>query len=100
MEVFAADDYLSWINNLKDREGKSRVLMRVDRLIHGNPGLHRNLTEGVSELKIDVGPGYRVYSSFRGDKLLLLLGGGTKSTQNKDIEKALELNRLFNDFSQ
>jgi putative addiction module killer protein len=74
--------------------------MRVDRLIHGNPGLHRNLTEGLSELKIDVGPGYRVYYSFRGEQLLLLLGGGTKATQNKDIEKALELNRLFKDFSQ
>ena len=74
--------------------------MRVDRLIHGNPGLHRNFTEGVSELKIDVGPGYRVYYSFRGDRLLLLLGGGAKSTQNKDIEKALDLNRLFKDFSQ
>jgi putative addiction module killer protein len=100
MEVFASDDYLSWINELKDRAGRSRVLIRVDRLIHGNPGLHRNLIEGVSELKIDVGPGYRVYYSFRGGKLLLLLGGGAKSTQNKDIEKALELNRLFKDFSQ
>jgi putative addiction module killer protein len=100
MEVFASDDYLSWINELKDRAGRSRVLIRVDRLIHGNPGLHRNLTEGVSELKIDVGPGYRIYYSFRGGKLLLLLGGGAKSTQNKDIEKALELNRLFKDFSQ
>lgn len=47
--------------------------MRVDRLIHGNPGNHRNLTEGVSELKIDVGPGYRVYYSIRGQELLLLL---------------------------
>jgi len=74
--------------------------MRVDRLLHGNPGLHRNLTEGLSELKIDVGPGYRVYYSFRGEQLLLLLGGGTKATQNKDIEKVLELNRLFKDFSQ
>jgi putative addiction module killer protein len=100
MEAFASDDYLSWINELKDRAGRSRVLIRVDRLIHGNPGLHRNLTEGVSELKIDVGPGYRVDYSFRGGKLLLLLGGGAKSTQNKDIEKALELNRLFKDFSQ
>jgi putative addiction module killer protein len=100
MEAFASDDYLSWINELKDRAGRSRVLIRVDRLIHGNPGLHRNLTEGVSELKIDVGPGYRVYYNFRGGKLLLLLGGGAKSTQNKDIEKALELNRLFKDFSQ
>lgn len=74
--------------------------MQVDRLIHGNPGFHRNLKEGVSELKIDLGPGYRVYYSFRGDQLLLLLAGGNKATQSKDIEKALELNRVFMDFSQ
>ena len=100
MEVFSTHEFQSWIDALKDVAGRSRVLMRVDRLIHGNPGLHRNLTEGVSELKIDVGPGYRVYYSLRGNKLLLLLGGGAKSTQNKDIEKARELNRLFKDFSQ
>lgn len=67
--------------------------MRVDRLTYGNPGSHRDLTEGVSELKIDVGPGYRVYYSFRGQRLLLLLPGGDKSTQQKDIAKALELDR-------
>ena len=67
--------------------------MRVDRLIHGNPGAHRNLTEGISELKVDVGPGYRVYYSQRGERLLLLLAGGDKSTQDKDIAKALVLNR-------
>lgn len=100
MEVFATDEYQSWMNNLKDRAGRSRVLMRVDRLIHGNPGLHRNLNEGVSELKIDTGPGYRVYYSFRGDRLLLLLAGGDKSTQSKDIEKALKLNRYFNGLPQ
>lgn len=100
MEVFAADDYQSWINDLNDRADRSCVLVRVDRLIHGNPGLHRNLTYGVTELRIDVGPGYRVYYSLRGDQLLLLLGGGNKATQNTDIEKALELDRLFKDFSQ
>lgn len=100
MEVFATNEYKSWIGDLKDKAGRSRVLMRVDRLIHGNPGFHRNLKEGVSELKIDVGPGYRVYYSFRGDQLLLLLAGGNKETQNKDIEKALELNRVFMDFPQ
>ena len=67
--------------------------MRVDRLIHGNPGAHRNLTEGISEHKVDVGPGYRVYYSQRGERLLLLLAGGDKSTQDKDIAKALVLNR-------
>ncbi len=100
MEVFATDEYKFWIDDLKDKAGRSRVLMRVDRLIHGNPGFHRNLKEGVSELKIDVGPGYRVYYSFRGEQLLLLLAGGNKETQNKDIEKALELNRVFMDFPQ
>jgi putative addiction module killer protein len=69
--------------------------MRVDRLIHGNPGEHRNLTEGVSELKIDVDPGYRVYYSTRGSRLLLLVAGGDKSTQSKDIARALKLNRHF-----
>ena len=67
--------------------------MRVDRLIHGNPGTHRNLTEGVSELKVDMGPGYRVYYAQRGDRLLLLIAGGDKATQVQDIAKALEINR-------
>ena len=53
MEVFATDEFQSWINDLKDNTGRSRVLLRVDRLIHGNPNLHRILTEGVSELKKD-----------------------------------------------
>ncbi len=69
--------------------------MRVDWLIHGNPGVHRHLTESVSELKVDVGPGYKVYYAQRGDRLLLLLGGGDKAPQGKDIPKALELNRNF-----
>lgn len=70
---------------------RSRILVRVDRLIHGNAGVHRNLTDGVSELKIDIGPGYRVYYMQRGNVLLLLLAGGDKSTQPKDIAKAIAL---------
>ena len=69
-------------------------------LIHGNPGVFRNLTEDVAELKIDEGPGYRVYYSIRGDQLLLLLTGGSKSTQSNDIAKALELNRQFLNYFQ
>ena len=95
MQVEKTDEYCEWIDGLKDRAGRARVLMRVDRLIHGNPGQHRDLTEGVSELKVDVGPGYRVYYSLRGSRLLLLIAGGDKSTQAKDIAKALELNRNF-----
>jgi putative addiction module killer protein len=95
MQVKKTGEYRAWIDGLKDLAARARVLMRVDRLIHGNPGTHRNLTEGVSELKVDVGPGYRVYYSLRGDRLLLLLAGGDKSTQAKDIAKALLLNRNY-----
>ena len=95
MRVEETEEYRDWIDGLKDQAGRARVLMRVDRLIHGNPGVHRNLTEGVSELKVDVGPGYRVHYSQRGDRLLLLIAGGDKSTQAEDIAKALELNRNF-----
>lgn len=95
MRIAKTDEYRAWIDGLKDRAGRARVLMRVDRLIHGNAGATRNLTEGVSELKIDVGPGYRVYYSLRGTTLLLLIAGGDKATQEKDIAKALELNRNF-----
>ena len=95
MRVEKTDEYRSWVDGLKDLAGRARVLMRVDRLIHGNPGTYRNLTQGLSELKIDVGPGYRVYYSQRGDRLLLLLAGGNKATQAKDIARALELNRRF-----
>ena len=83
--------YREWINALEDRVGRARIQVRVDRLIHGNPGKHRDLTDGVSELKIDFGPGYRVYYTQRGNRLLLLLAGGDKSTQQKDIEMAIYL---------
>ena len=95
MRVEKTDEFSAWIDGLRDLAGRARILMRVDRLIHGNPGAHRNLTEGVSELKIDTGPGYRVYYSQRGNSLLLLIAGGDKSSQDKDIAKALVLNRNF-----
>ena len=95
MRVRKTDDFIAWIDGLKDQFGRARILMRIDRLIHGHPGSHRNLSEGVSELKVDVGPGYRVYYSQRGEKLLLLLIGGDKSSQQRDIANALELNRNF-----
>jgi putative addiction module killer protein len=77
--------------SLKDRASKARILVRVERLIHGNPGKHRNLANGITELKIDFGPGFRVYYSIRGNELLLLLAGGDKSSQQSDIEIATEL---------
>jgi putative addiction module killer protein len=95
VRVEQTDVYRDWINALKDRPGRARIQVRVDRLIHGNPGQHRDLTDGVSELKIDFGPGYRVYYTRRGTRILLLLAGGDKSTQQKDIAMAIRLARNF-----
>jgi putative addiction module killer protein len=91
MRVEQTEVYRDWINGLKGRAARARIQVRVDRLIHGNPGVHRNLSNGVAELKIDVGPGYRVYFTQRGNRLLLLLAGGDKASQQKDIEQALAL---------
>jgi putative addiction module killer protein len=95
MRVEETETYREWINALKDRTGRARIQVRVDRLVHGNPGQHRDLTDGVSELKIDVGPGYRVYYMQREIRLLLLLAGGDKSTQQNDIKTAIALVRNF-----
>ena len=95
MRVEKTDEYREWIDDLKDRVGRARILVRVDRLIDGNPGQHRDLTDGVSELKVDVGPGYRVYYTQRRERLLLLLVGGDKSTQQKDIAMAIRLAKSF-----
>lgn len=95
MLIEKTDNYSEWLDNLKDRAGRARILVRVDRLIDGNPGQHRDLTNGVSELKIDFGPGYRIYYTQRGQRLLLLLIGGDKSTQQKDIHTAIRLARHF-----
>ncbi len=85
--------YRNWINALRDKVGRARVQVRVDRLAHGNPGQHRKLSAGVSELKIDFGPGYRVYYTERDGEVVILLAGGDKSTQRKDIETAVTLAR-------
>lgn len=91
MRVEKTDEYRDWLDRLRDQAGRARILVRVDRLIHGNPGDHRNLPGGVSELRIDFGPGYRVYYTQRREQLLLLLIGGDKSSQVKEIVKAQQL---------
>ncbi len=95
MRVEQTDAFRAWLDALKDRAGRARILVRIERLIHGNRGQHRDLKVGSSELKIDCGPGYRIYYSLRGTRLLLLLAGGDKSTQRKDIATALLLARNF-----
>ena len=91
MRVRMTEVYRDWIDSLKDREGRARIQVRVDRLAHGNPGQHRNLAGGVAELKIDFGPGYRVYYTEQGEELIILLAGGDKSTQQQDIRTAITL---------
>ncbi|MDK9726350.1 MAG: type II toxin-antitoxin system RelE/ParE family toxin [Sterolibacteriaceae bacterium MAG5] len=93
MLVRTTEVYRDWIAALKDRAGRARIQMRVDRLVHGNPGQHRNLTDGVSELKIDFGPGYRVYYTERGGEIIVLLAGGDKSSQQQDVKTAIALAR-------
>ncbi len=77
-----------WLRKLKDRRAAARVLVRIDRLAAGNPGDVRQVGKAISELRIDYGPGYRVYYLAHGRQLVVLLCGGDKSTQSKDIEAA------------
>ncbi len=93
MQVRMTAVYRDWINSLKDRVGRARIQVRVDRLAHGNPGQYRKFKAGVCELKIDFGPGYRVYYTERKGEFIILLAGGDKSTQQWDIEIATELAR-------
>jgi putative addiction module killer protein len=76
---------------LRDKQGRAKILARIDRLENGNPGKTRNVGAGVVEMKIDFGPGYRVYFAKRGQLLILLLCGGDKSTQTQDIQRAKTL---------
>ena len=91
MRVQQTEVYRDWINGLRDRVTRARIQVRVDRLVHGNPGQHRNLTDGVSELKIDIGSGYCVYYTERNGEIIILLAGGNKSSQAQDIKQAIAL---------
>ncbi len=83
------DVYQEWLDGIRDRSTRVRITRRVDRIKDGNFGDHEPCRDGVYELKMDFGPGYRVYYSKVGETLVLLIGGGDKSTQVKDIDKAV-----------
>jgi len=85
-------EFDKWLKGLRDPRGKAKVVVRIERLALGNPGDVRPVGEGVSELRIDFGPGYRVYYKRRGD-LIYLLCGGDKDSQDTDVQKATTLAR-------
>ena len=93
VEIRKTDLFVQWLDDLRDIQGRARVQARIERLVAGNPGDVEPVGEGVSELRINYGPGYRVYFKKRGRELIILLAGGDKSTQVKDIKAALRLAR-------
>jgi putative addiction module killer protein len=93
IEIRKTEVFSAWLDRLRDVNGRARVQARIERLAAGNPGDAKPVGEGVSEIRIDVGPGYRVYFKKQGRKLVVLLAGGDKSTQAKDIKTALRLAR-------
>ena len=91
LEIRKTDTYAKWLDGLRDIHARARVQARVERLAAGNPGDVKPVGEGVSELRVDYGPGYRVYYTMRGRTLIILLAGGDKRTQAADIRTALRL---------
>ena len=93
MELRKTELYSKWLDSLRDIHARARVQARVERLAAGNPGDVRPVGEGVSELRIDYGPGYRVYYKAAGKTIIILLAGGIKRRQANDIRKAIHLAR-------
>lgn len=91
IEIRQTEQYAKWFKSLKDHNTRMRINIRIRRLSLGNPGDVKPVGEGVSELRINYGPGYRIYIMASSDGFLVLLAGGDKSTQAKDIAKAKEL---------
>jgi putative addiction module killer protein len=91
LDVRETDEFSEWLSALRDSRARAKVLIRIERLAKGNPGDVAPVGGGVSELRINYGPGYRVYYVQRGTRYLLLLAGGGKDTQDKDIAEAKRL---------
>ena len=91
IEVRKTEVFANWLDALKDIRARARILVRIERLAAGNPGDVKPVGEGVSELRINYGPGYRVYYKKHGRQVVILLAGGDKRTQSKDMKTALRL---------
>jgi putative addiction module killer protein len=95
VQILRTREFATWLNGMRDRQGRAKILARIDRLEEGNPGKTRSVGAGVVEMKIDFGPGYRVYFIQRGEVVIVLLCGGDKSVQEKDIQRAKALASLL-----
>jgi putative addiction module killer protein len=93
LEIRKTEVFAKWLDGLRDIHARARILVRLERLVAGNPGNVKPVGEGVSELRIDYGPGYRVYYKKQGQEVVVLLTGGDKRTQASDIKTALRLAR-------
>jgi putative addiction module killer protein len=91
LDVRETDEFSEWLGALRDKRARARILVRIARLASGNPGDVAPVGDGISELRIGSGPGYRVYYVQRGTRYILLLAGGDKSSQAKDIARAKRL---------
>ena len=91
IEIRKTDLFAQWLDALHDLQARARVQARIERLAAGNPGDVEPVGEGVSELRINYGPGYRVYFLQRGQTIIVLLAGGDKRTQDADINRAIEI---------
>jgi len=93
IEIHKTEAFVKWIDGLQDIRARAHILVRIERLAVGNPGDVKPVGEGVSEMRIDHGPGYRVYFKKIGKQVVILLAGGNKNSQSKDIKTALLLSR-------
>ena len=86
--IVQSGTFRRWLRKLRDRRARARIIVRIERVVEGNFGDHRSVGGGVGELRVDVGAGYRIYYTIRNDAVVILLCGGDKSRQQRDIERA------------
>ena len=97
MDIRKTEEFSKWLDGLNDIQARARVMVRIERLTMGNPGDVKAVGEGILELRIHYGPGYRVYYKQRGSELVILLAGGDKGSQSRDIKIALRLAKSLPD---